>query len=168
MFNIQYSIKATAIALVILLAGAVASAQQIKEVKIADLEKIIAESKTPLLINFWATWCRPCIEEIPYFQEEVSKHKDDSLQLILVSMDYKEEYPDSIIAMAIKRKFYYPILWMNETKADYFCPRIDPKWYGALPASLFINNKTGYRKFFEEQLSKDKLQKEIKAILQTR
>ena len=156
------------IAFVASLSFVVASAQEIKQVKITDLEKIIAESKTPMLINFWATWCRPCIEEIPYFQEEVKKHRKDSLQLILVSVDYKEEYPKGIAAMAIKRKFSYPIFWLNETNADYFCPKIDLKWGGAVPATLFINNRTGYRKFFEEQLSKDVLKKEIMAILGSR
>lgn len=141
-------------------------AQDVKSIKVTDLEKIIADSKTPLIINFWATWCKPCIEEIPYFQEEVSKHKKDSLRLILVSVDYKEEFPAGIAAIAKKRKFKVPICWLDETNADYFCPKIDPKWSGAVPATLFINNKTGYRKFFEEQLSKDKLKKEIMAILE--
>ena len=142
-------------------------AQDVKSIKVTDLEKIIADSKTPLIINFWATWCKPCIEEIPYFQEEVSKHKKDSLQLILVSVDYKEEFPAGIAATAKKRKFRVPIFWLDETNADYFCPKIDPKWSGAVPATLFINNKTGYRNFFEEQLSKDKLKKEIMAILES-
>lgn len=156
------------LAIVVSLIAGMVSAQEIKQVKITDLEKIIAESKTPLIINFWATWCRPCLEEIPYFQEEVSEYKKDSLQLILVSVDYKEEFPVGIAAMANKRKFSYPILWLDETNADYFCPKIDPKWGGAVPATLFINNRTGHRKFFEEQLSKEVLKKEIKAILETR
>jgi thiol-disulfide isomerase/thioredoxin len=156
--------KFLSILMVILLAR-VAHGQEIKSVKITDLEKIIAESKTPLLINFWATWCKPCIEEIPYFQDEVKKYRKDSLQLLLVSLDFSDEYPAGLTSFAQKRKFTAPMLWLNETKADYFCPKIDPLWSGAIPATLFINSKTGYRKFFEEQLSPDQLKKEIMAIL---
>lgn len=152
---------------VFLLQGLISISQEIRSVKATDLEKIIAESKTPLMINFWATWCKPCLEEMPYFQEEAAKHAGDSLQLILVSVDFKEEFPAGIKAMAEKRKITLPILWLDETNADYFCPKIDPKWSGSVPATLFINNKTGYRKFFEEELSKDKLKKEIMAILET-
>jgi thiol-disulfide isomerase/thioredoxin len=140
--------------------------QEIKSVKITDLEKIIAESKTSLVISFWATWCKPCVEEIPYFQEEVKKHSGDSLQLLLVSLDYKEEFPAGIKAVAKKRKLVVPIMWLDETNADYFCPRIDTSWSGAIPASLFINNKTGYRKFYEQQLSREELKKGIMAVLQ--
>ena len=49
--------------------------------------------------------------------------------------------------------------------ADYFCPRVDSKWSGVMPATLFINNKKGHRSFFEEEMSKDKFETEIKKIL---
>jgi thiol-disulfide isomerase/thioredoxin len=139
--------------------------QGVKKVKITDLEKTIAESKTPLIVNFWATFCLPCIEEIPYFQEEVKKHRNDSVQLILVSLDLPDYYPSKIKSFATKHKFTAPIAWLDETNADYFCPKVDPKWSGAIPATLFVNNATGYRKFFEEQLSADQFKKEIMAIL---
>lgn len=148
----------------LLVAGA-AFSQEIKRVTITELEKIIAESRTPLIVNFWATFCKPCVEEIPYFQEEVKKHKN--VQLLLVSLDLKDYYPGKIRKFAEQKQFTAPILWLNETNADYFCPKIDPKWSGAIPATLFVNTKTGYRKFFEEQLSVDTLRKEIMAILGT-
>lgn len=142
------------------------SGQEIRSVKITEVEKIIAESKTPLIINMWATWCKPCIEELPYFQNEVRKY--DSLQLLLVSLDFKEAFPDGITKFMKKRKITAPVLWLDETNADYFCPRIDSKWSGAIPATLFINNKKGYRNFIEEQISREKLQQEIMAILEKR
>jgi len=136
--------------------------QEVKKIKITDLEKTIKESKTPLIVNFWATFCKPCVEEIPYFQEAIKKYKKDSVRLLLVSLDLQDFYPVKIKSFA---KFTAPILWLDEYNADYFCPKVDSAWSGAIPASLFVNNRTGYRKFFEEQLSKEKLEKEIMAIL---
>lgn len=141
--------------------------QEIKKIKVTELEKTIKESKTPLIVNFWATFCKPCLEEIPYFLSAVNKHKKDSVRLLLVSLDLKEDY-SKIKPMAAKRKFNVPIVWLNETNADYFCPKVDSSWSGALPATLFINNKIGYRKFYEEKVKEEKLEKEIMAILGSR
>ena len=139
--------------------------QEIKSVKMAELEKMIADSKTPMIINFWATYCKPCVEEIPYFQGQAKKYEKDGVRLLLVSLDMKSYYPGKVRAFAAQKKFTAPLIWLNETDADYFCPRIDPRWSGALPATLFVNNKTGYRKFYEEQLSETKLLAEIMAII---
>ena len=144
-------------------------AQEVKCIKATDLEKTIAESKGPLIINMWATWCKPCIGEIPYFIEEVKNYNAsapaDSISLLLVSLDFKEAFPTEIETFARQRKFTVPIAWLDETNADYFCPKLDAKWQGAIPATLFINNKTGYRKFFEEKISHETLKQEIMAIL---
>lgn len=149
---------------IVLFPGIVCLSQEIKKIKVTDLEKTIKESKTPLIVNFWATFCIPCIEEIPYFQESVKKHAKDSIKLLLVSLDLKEDYA-AIKPFAAKRKFTASIVWLNEANADYFCPKIDSAWSGAIPATLFVNNKTGYRKFYEEQVREEKLEKEIMAIL---
>jgi thiol-disulfide isomerase/thioredoxin len=140
-------------------------AQEVKSVRITELEKTIKESQGPMIINFWATYCVPCVEEIPYFQEEVKKHEKDGVKLLLVSLDMKSSYPAKVTDFATKRNFTAPKLWLNETDADYFCPKIDPKWSGSIPASLFINNKTGYRKFIEAEMTQEELQKEIAALL---
>jgi len=172
MFNIQFSMKRVVFLIVIFFTVQL-HAQEIRSIKATDLEKIIKESKTPLVVNMWATWCKPCLAELPHFLEEVKKHSaaegsKDSVELLLVSLDFKEAFPVGIAAVAKKRKLDAPIAWLNETNADYFCPKLDPKWSGAIPATLFIDNKTGYRNFVEGELSHEELKKEIMAILEKR
>lgn len=148
----------------ILFPSIVSFSQEIKKIRIADLEKIISESKTPLIINFWATFCIPCIEEIPYFQRAVKRHESDGVKLLLVSLDLKEDYV-KIRPFAAKRKFTANMVWLNESNADYFIPKIDSTWSGSLPATLFVNNKSRYRKFYGDQIKEEQLEKEIMAIL---
>ena len=133
--------------------------------KLADLEAAIQNTDKPTIFNFWATFCKPCIEEIPHFQQLVKKYDSAGVQLVLISLDMKEAYPNKIRNFAVKRKFTAPIRFLDETNADLFCPAVDESWSGAIPASLFINHAKGYRKFFEEELSPTELEKEIKAML---
>jgi thiol-disulfide isomerase/thioredoxin len=170
MFNTQYSIfniqlRSLLFVIVFFISCRQADSQSIKKWKITDLEEYIAKSDTPVIVSFWATYCVPCVKEIPYFQEVVKKHKDKGVKLLLVSLDFKESFPDKISTFADKRKFTSPIVWLDETNADYFCPKIDSKWSGVMPATLFINNKKGHRSFFEEEMPKDKFEAEVKKIL---
>ena len=142
-----------------------AHSQDVKSVKVTELESTIKESKTPLIVNFWATFCVPCLEEIPYFQEITGRYKAKNVSLVFVSLDMKAAYPVKVNDMAKRLKLTYPVVWLNETDADYFCPKIDTSWTGGMPSSLFVNNATGYHKFYEEPLSKEKLEKEIQVML---
>src|SRR5882672_1101375 len=138
MFN-SVSMKKFFLSAIILFNAIACFSQEIKKIRITELEKTIRESKKPLIVSFWATFCIPCIEEIPYFEESVKGHKKDSIGLLLVSLDLREDYP-KIKPFAAKKKLTAPIVWLNETDADYFCPKVDSSWSGAIPATLFINN----------------------------
>lgn len=148
-----------------LIYSAVLHAQGVKKIKITDLEKTIQESKTPLIVNFWATFCKPCIEEIPFLEEITKKNKVD---LLLVSLDLEKLYPAELKNFIAKKKYSSPVVWLDKSDADYFCPKVDSAWSGAIPASLFVNNKTGYRKFFEIQFSKPQLEREIRTMLSSK
>ena len=150
------------------LATAITNAQSIPKWKLDDLKAAITNADKPTVFNFWATFCKPCVEEIPYFQQIVKKYDSAGVQLVLISLDLSDAYPKQISTFAQKHKFSSPIKFLNETNADLFCPAVDSSWSGAIPASLFINNKTGYRKFFEEQLSSEKLEREIQQMIETK
>ena len=138
--------------------------QTVKQMNIADLEAYISKSEKPLVINFWATFCSPCIAEIPHFQNTIKEKYDGLVDLILVSLDLPDYYPSKIKSFVNQRNFSAPVVWLNETNADYFCPKIDHKWSGAIPATLMVNNKTRYRKFYEQQLTAVEFERELKGL----
>jgi thiol-disulfide isomerase/thioredoxin len=123
-------------------------------------------SEAPTIINFWATFCKPCIAELPHFQKLANKYKERGVKLVFVSVDLKEAFPKRILAFAKKLKITSTVVYLDETNADLFCPAVDSSWSGAIPATIFINNRTGYKRFFEEELPKEKLEKEIMALLE--
>ena len=133
--------------------------------KVADLQKMMDTISQPVVINFWATFCVPCVEEIPYFQTLTKKYEKQGVKLMLVSLDFSENYPAKILSFARARKFTAPIFYLAETNADIFCPVVDSSWSGSLPASVFMNKKTGYKKFYEEQLPPAVVEKEIQLML---
>jgi thiol-disulfide isomerase/thioredoxin len=144
-----------------------AGAQDIPKWKLQDLKVAIEQAEGPTIFNFWATFCKPCIEEIPYFQDLVKKYEAAGVRLVLVNLDAAEEYPKKIRSFAARFKMTAPISFLDETNADLFCPVVDESWSGAIPASLFVNNKTGYRRFYEDQLSREELEQEIGRLVAT-
>ncbi len=127
--------------------------QSIKKVKINDLLQEINASAEPTIINFWASWCKPCLEEIPWMEQNVDSIKNTPIKLILVSLDIKADYPDNITAFVQKNKYHSEVVWLDESNANMYCPKIDRDWFGNLPVTLFINRKKGYRKFYNQQIS---------------
>jgi thiol-disulfide isomerase/thioredoxin len=141
-------------------------AQKIEKWKITDVAKLIETSDSILVINFWATFCVPCIEEIPDLIKYSNLNKKNKVKLYLVSLDFAENYPSKIKNFVARKKYNCNIAWLNETNADYFCPIISEQWSGAIPATLIINKKTGYRKFYEKKLSAPEIEKAIREAVQ--
>ncbi|MFT3675023.1 MAG: TlpA disulfide reductase family protein [Chitinophagaceae bacterium] len=142
-----------------------AQAQGVRKVKITELESVIKQSQRPLVVNFWATYCKPCLEEMPGLVNAAEQYSKDSVQLILVSLDLEEDYPDKVNSFAKRFKVKGSLYWLDEYDADYFCPRVDSAWSGAIPATLFVNNKTGYRSFQERALTASQVQLQMAAML---
>ncbi len=144
----------------------VVSAQDIPKWKIEDVVRSYsAKNDTVYVVNFWATFCKPCIEEIPHFLRLAEKYKSQKVKLLLVSLDLPAYYPAKIASFAKKNNYNTNIVWLNETNADHFCPMIDQKWSGAIPSTIIVNNSNGYRKFKEEEMSAVELERSLQEAI---
>ena len=161
--TLKDNMKKILIILTVLCIQQTVSAQEIKKIKMAELVKMIDTSSTPLVISFWASWCAPCIKEIPWFEKNVAA-SDKKVKLVLVSIDFADDYPKTISAFVKKNGYRSDILWLNETNADEFCPQIDKSWDGAIPATLMVNNQTKYRQFFGNQIPEERFVLELKKL----
>lgn len=133
--------------------------------KATDLQTAMDTATVPTIFNFWATFCKPCLAELPHFQAAAEQYKKDGLRLVLVSLDLKEAYPKTVSAFVKRLKLTSPVVFLDEGDADRFVPLVDHSWSGAIPGSLFINKARGYRKFVEEELSKGTLEGVIREML---
>lgn len=147
--------------------GSGAYSQRISKLKITDVEKYMAvKNGDVLVINFWATFCKPCVAEIPSFIKTVDKYKSSQVKLLLVSLDLPSYYPAKIASFVKKNNFNTNIAWLEETNADYFCPKIDSSWSGSIPATLILNTKTGYRKFYEGEMKDAEFETMLKEVIE--
>lgn len=139
-------------------------AQQIEPINAPALVDRYRAGKGVVVINFWSTWCKPCIDEIPHFIKVYDSLKAKGVELWLVSQDTRELYQSGKLKAFIGGKKGWDqakLLWFNETNADYYCPLIDSSWSGVIPATLIINNNKGYSRFIEESMTEAQLVAEI-------
>jgi thiol-disulfide isomerase/thioredoxin len=145
---------------------AIVDGQKIAKWKIEDVVKSFsANNDTVYVVSFWATFCKPCNEEIPDFIRLTDKYKKQKVKLLLVSLDLPFYVAVKLPEFIKKYKYKTNHVWLNETNADHFCPMIDEKWSGAIPATIIVNNKTGYRKFVEDQISAADFEASLKAAI---
>lgn len=142
-----------------------ASAQQVNAIKITDLEKRIQNSSdTTYIVNFWATWCVPCVKELPDFDSINNSYLDKKVKVLLVSLDFKEDTDSKLKPFIAAKKIKSEVLLLDETNANYFIPKVSNLWTGAIPATLIKNNNKKYEAFYEKRLNYLFLSTEIDKI----
>lgn len=121
------------------------------------------QNQTLYVVNFWATWCKPCVKELPAFELIGERYKDQGVKVILVSLDFPEHLEKGVIPFIEKYGLKSEIVILDDTDSNTWIPLVSKEWSGAIPATLLISN--GERNFFEQSFTYDSLEKEIKKIL---
>lgn len=135
-------------------------AQSVEVIKYPDLAKLISTpSDQNKVINFWATWCRPCVKELPQFLSLYEKYNDQNLELSLVSFDFVEDLENKLKPFVAKKNIKAKVYLLDETDYNAFIDKVDPAWSGAIPATLMIAKGNTKRKFIEKEFSEDELEK---------
>lgn len=105
-----------------------------------------AENDTLYIVNFWATWCKPCVAELPYFEQADSAYKNHKVKVVLVSLDFPNMIPEKVLEFAARKGLKSTIMWMAETDENKWINAISPEWSGAIPATLFVRgHKQAYK-----------------------
>ena len=108
------------------------------------------------VVNFWATWCAPCIKELPYFEE---LNKLDNVEVLLVSLDFPKHKEKRLIPFVEKHKLQSRVVHLDDEDENYWINEISTTWSGALPATVIYNNNR--RGFYEQSFTKEELFSEV-------
>jgi thiol-disulfide isomerase/thioredoxin len=128
------------------------------------LERMQASGDKILVVNFWATWCAPCIKELPLF-EKLQAERSAEVKVTLVSMDLDlDSNPEKVYKFIARKKLQSEVVLLSEKDPNSWINQIDESWSGALPATVIINQKTGERKFIEKELHEGDLERLIEEV----
>ena len=109
-----------------------------------ELEKNLpTDQEKTYVINFWATWCAPCVEELPHFLKLNNK---EDVEVILVSLDMPKMKETQLVPFVKKRNINAKVVLLDDPRSNVWIPKVDENWDGAIPATLIYNSKN--RKFY--------------------
>lgn len=115
------------------------------------------------VINFWATWCKPCVEELPYFEMIGSQYSKDKVDVTLVSLDMPSMVDGHVIPFLKKNNITSDVILLDDPDSNYWISQIDKDWTGAIPATIIY--KGNNKKFYEKSFTFNELQQELKTFL---
>ena len=115
------------------------------------------------VINFWATWCAPCVKELPYFEKLNSEYKNKNVEVILVSLDFPHLYDKKLKPFIKDKNLLSKVIALDDVDMNSWIPKVDESWSGSIPATIIYKNDN--RKFYEQSFNYEELEKEVKRFL---
>ena len=150
-----------------LLFASTGHAQKVTVITYAKLENMLSsKGDTILIVNFWATWCTPCVKELPYFEQLQVKYAKEKIKVIMISLDYNSLLEKKVKPFIEKTGINLAkVFLLNEPDPNAWMGKVAPEWSGALPFTLILNG-TKERKGYERPFTFLELETELKSFIQ--
>lgn len=127
-------------------------------VSFKELEARFDEQDDSLYIfNFWATWCKPCVEELPYFERVAAEYADQKVKMVLVSLDFVEAVEQKVLPFIKKNNIQSEVLVLDGGNPNVWIDKVSPDWSGSIPGTLFLYPSNDFRRFFERSFTYEEL-----------
>ena len=145
-----------------------APAQSIEIIDFPQFEERVDRSYDTLYIyNFWATWCGPCIKELPYFTQLETNYSQQKVKVEYISLDLIEQLDGAVKTMVSKKLPHSKVLLLDAPKYHEWIDKVHPDWSGAIPATLFTYNKREIYEFQQKSFTYEELSSQVDAFLST-
>lgn len=150
------------------------SCKKKEEAKITSVTSLTYKELKPFLekndgktyvVNFWATWCGPCVKELPVFEEIKKQYADKNVVVLLVSLDFPKQVEKRLIPFINKNKLQSKVVLLDDANEDFWIKDIDSTWSGAIPATIIYNKNN--KKFYEQSFDYETLETELKTFLKS-
>lgn len=125
-----------------------------------------ASSKdTVYIINFWATWCAPCVAELPEFNALQNRYANMPVKVLLVSLDFKGDNTFKLARFLEMKKIKPEVVWLSDTDPNVFIPKIDNSWEGSIPATIIVHPGKQFKKFIEGSITEKQVSKIVDHVM---
>ena len=115
------------------------------------------------VINFWATWCAPCVKELPHFEKLKAEYASKNLELLLVSLDFEQAYDTKLKPFIIEHHLQSKVVALNDPDSNSWIPKISDSWSGSIPATIIYSKDK--RQFYERTFTYEELKTEVNTFL---
>ncbi len=141
-------------------------AQEIRKIDAAGLKDLITRDDDKVhVVNFWATWCSPCVKEIPQFEKAMGEYSNGKVDFLFISLDFPSSVQKSLIPFLEDRKIRPDVVLMTDQDADQWIRMVDKNWQGDLPATLIYRTSDKTRVFHPGPLDYTQLKTMINNLL---